>query len=154
MGESNNPSIPIHNVNFSSSQVTISKEDLGKMKIFGIGQIDNKWIVTRLRQYIILIDRHAADERVRVERLTSFLCGLEGPIAYRIKSTKLNNPHQLYVEYGDLQILDANARWIRDWGFGYKIVAANRNGDGNKAKVKVFQVPMIYGTAIVVDELR
>ena len=143
-------SIPIHNVNFSSSNIRISKEDLGKLQLFGTGQIDKKWIVTRLREYIILIDQHAADERIRVERLTEFLMGPNGPNAYRIKSTKLKNPYELFVEYEQLEILEANSKWIRDWGFGYKIM----KNDETRAKIRVFQTPLIFGTAVSVDELR
>ena len=53
------------------SSNTISKDLLTGIEV--IGQVDNKFIACRTAkppQMIIFIDQHAADERIRLERLT------------------------------------------------------------------------------------
>ena len=146
-----NDSIPI--LQIGSCNITISKEDLCKLQLFGIGQVNKKWIITRLREYIILIDQHAADERIRVERFTNFIMGNNGPNSYRIMSTKLRNPYEIYIDNQDLETLQRHQQWIRNWGFQYDVMS-NDNNIGVGTKIKVYKTPIIYGWTISVDELR
>ncbi|KEF51931.1 uncharacterized protein A1O9_11921 [Exophiala aquamarina CBS 119918] len=66
----------------------VSKEDLAQAKV--LGQVDRKFILITLNNLVILIDQHAADERVKLEHLCQELCignpsDLERPLVFEIE---------------------------------------------------------------------
>ena len=132
--------LPIHRLD--RCDVTIAKEDISKLQLIG-DQIDRKWLVTRFKHIILLIDQHAADERVRVERLTTFIMGEEGPNGDRILSVALDEPHCISsIAEEEVDALRRNAEWIGKWG-----VEWNVEGDTG-GSIKVYKRPSIYGTAV------
>ena len=150
--------IPI--LDMGSDDIPISNHDLSNLELFGIGQINKKWIVTRLRQYILIIDQHAADERIKLENCTNFLMDSKnGPNRFRIKQKVCEmNGCQMFIDNVDLLTLNRHSKWIKDWGFHYEIIDDdinnNNNNNNTTSMIKVYKTPEIYGTSVVAGELR
>lgn len=51
----------------SDSPLKLSKSDLKHAQV--LGQVDKKYIVIKLNESLIMIDQHAADERVKLEQM-------------------------------------------------------------------------------------
>lgn len=81
----------------------IQKQDLQKMQI--IGQVDRKFIACRCNSLIYVIDQHAADERIRLER---YLSRLEENPSSIYTYVYLENPELLSLTYEEYQLIQ---RW-------------------------------------------
>jgi DNA mismatch repair ATPase MutL len=59
------------NVEGMSTQIKLSKSDLQTAK--ALGQLDRKYIMIKIENKLVMIDQHAADERVKLELMTARL---------------------------------------------------------------------------------
>ena len=181
--------IPIQRSFNDGEDVKIRKKDLSKLRLFGIGQLNNEFIISRLNNYIILIDQHAIDERQRLERLESFVLDSFGnPQSHRFEKLRLTPPITVYLNDREFQTLEKCQDWIKKWGFEWNILdnknesneSNEKETNSNKEKqndcdmdsilkqseqlrglrgtaptaIRILQIPLIYGSTIVADELR
>ena len=124
----------------SSFATKISKESLSSAKV--IAQVDKKFILVRMdsssatndgvhpyskvEQLIVLIDQHAADERIRVEELLAQFCTAPGPEIRSIRSslnqtsavdtTLLQKPITFHIQAQEHRLFTTHCAYFAAWG--------------------------------------
>ncbi|MCJ1379457.1 DNA mismatch repair protein [Xylographa soralifera] len=130
----------------------VAKHDLRNAEI--IAQVDNKFILIKValgssarigeeklsdgKSMLVLVDQHAADERIRVEALLADLCVKATPTSTTlvstlgfhsgIETTKLPKPITFPIKTRELVLLEKNAAHFAKWGIIYNL---NRSSLGN-----------------------
>lgn len=110
----------------------ISKGALREAKV--ISQVDKKFILVKLRtaerddEMLVLIDQHAADERIRIESLMEELCTPPSntmPPESGIPTTLLGKPLNFEVSLRDVQLLQKHRQHFANWGILYQLPQHN-----------------------------
>ncbi|KIY69716.1 hypothetical protein CYLTODRAFT_348898 [Cylindrobasidium torrendii FP15055 ss-10] len=151
------------------------KEDLQRVQV--VNQVDRKFIACLIRETaplasgqeimeqtgLILIDQHAADERIRVEHFLQPLCQafLEGSVA-ELRILKPERPVLLTsFEAEVLSRDDTLQRYLQRWGFGLgklEEVAAmsqSKSGESSYTQMWIEHVPEVIADKVLVgEELR
>ncbi|KAI8141470.1 histidine kinase-like ATPase [Fennellomyces sp. T-0311] len=97
------PSIATH------EPIRLAKEDLKAAAV--LGQVDNKFILIKLQnQQLLLVDQHAADERVQLERM---LWSLKD----RAEETQLDPSIAIDLSQTDRQLVQKYSSQLARWGF-------------------------------------
>lgn len=104
---------------------SISKEDFQTARV--LQQMEKKFIATVAESILVVIDQHAADERVRLEQFRKEV--LEEK---RHLSTLLDYPQELSISMGDQQLLHTYQSQIEDWGWRFKVFSGGKNYDGRR----------------------
>ena len=148
----------------SSGSSRLSREGLQDAKV--IAQVDKKFILVKMQDstwvgdaragLLVLIDQHAADERVQVESLLSQLCSpLRGEEGYRSKlghqaqvvSVVLDKPTQVAISPQERTHFTTHAARFAAWGILYDIVQTTvsapipRTADKDKYVLSVTALP-------------
>ncbi|KAF3915687.1 hypothetical protein AA313_de0206933 [Arthrobotrys entomopaga] len=121
----------------------ISKEALRRAEV--MGQIDNKYILLVLNSptLVVMVDQHAADERVRLERLWQ---------TYDCSPKPLPKPVGYFVRAEERQILELYRHEIREWGFEFKL-ATILSVDTGLYTVRIFAVQELVADRYLSDPL-
>lgn len=110
----------------------ISKGALSEAEV--VSQVDKKFILIKLRtsrkddQMLVLIDQHAADERIRIESLMEDFCTPPSspvPTESSILTTALAKPLNFKVSLRDVQLLQKYRQHFANWGILYQIPQHN-----------------------------
>lgn len=140
--------IPIVKTGISDGLHKIDRVDLKQVQV--VGQVDGKFIAcVSPNGTLILVDQHAADERIRVER---FLKELDDGAIVEIDPPKpvLLTSHELRK----LALDDTRAAFLR-WGIRFLDVQPVETLQGGYQQVLVDQVPaVVYEKIMMNDELR
>ncbi|KAK9838953.1 hypothetical protein WJX74_006647 [Apatococcus lobatus] len=102
----------------------ISREDLQQARI--VGQAANSFIAVACPEgRLVLVDQHAAHERVRLERLAAQVCpGGQAGCAPHVTSHMLDRPHVLHLGPQEAHIMEAHSERIRSWGWAWDVLTA------------------------------
>ncbi len=133
-------------VAFESEDIKISKKDLKEMKLFSKKQVDKSWIIARVKYYLILVDQHAVDERIKLEEFTSFLVGANGPNTYRIRNSIIQPPVNIRLEPLEYEKLKSELEFFESWGVECK--------NGRNGVISVVKVSKLYGVSISPEEIK
>ncbi|KAI9054024.1 hypothetical protein LZ554_001197 [Drepanopeziza brunnea f. sp. 'monogermtubi'] len=107
----------------------VSKEALKHAEV--VSQVDMKFILVKLRSFpsrdnnmLVLVDQHAADERIRVETLMEELCTPESSdsgvsAGSSILSSCLDKPLHFEISPKEIQLLIAHRSHFANWGILY-----------------------------------
>ncbi|KUJ06570.1 uncharacterized protein LY89DRAFT_743715 [Mollisia scopiformis] len=127
----------------------ISKSALRNAEV--VSQVDRKFILVKVRALfaqscddknsdgiLILIDQHAADERIRIESLMEQLCtpskddcvAPESPVV----TTLLNKPLVFEISMREVQVLNSKISYFAYWGIRYEVALNLRGSDTIDAK--------------------
>jgi DNA mismatch repair protein MLH3 len=123
----------------------ITKADLARARV--IGQVDTKYILCRLpdSDALFLIDQHAADERVRVERFLSLLCA--SVAAGTVAMVELASLHLVLVTRAEHRLLleddGARLRVFEKWGLKIEMLGDDESAPGDYLQVGVSHVPEV-----------
>ncbi len=142
----------------------ISKEALRKADI--ISQVDSKFILIKisascassddagagaLKDMLVIVDQHAADERCRVEELLEELC--KAPVIDEntahlassqsgVLTTSLVNTVSFIMPRREIQLLQMHAQHFADWGIIYEVPHAKQTTDAHhEGRVVVRSLP-------------
>ncbi|TVY28348.1 DNA mismatch repair protein [Lachnellula hyalina] len=137
----------------SSAGITdrISKDALRNAEV--ISQVDKKFILVKLHSsthlgetakngMLVIVDQHAADERIRIEALMEELCTppMEGnpplPIESRILTTYLDKPLAFEISAKEVALLDTHRRHFADWGILYDLPAAPQPDRAQRLQIR------------------
>ncbi|TVY45541.1 DNA mismatch repair protein [Lachnellula subtilissima] len=137
----------------SSAGITgrISKDALRNGEV--ISQVDKKFILVKLHSstrlgetaengMLVIVDQHAADERIRIEALMEELCTppMEGkpplPIESRILTTHLDKPLAFDVSTKEVMLLDTHRKHFADWGILYDLPAASQPDQAQRIQIR------------------
>lgn len=136
----------------SAFSARIPKAGLKKARV--ISQLDKKFILLLMdasphsqsesktiadeQQVLVLVDQHAADERVRVESLLTELCAEPSPETLRmtwpldqkpaVAIDLLSKPLKFPVKSCEYRLLTAHAQHFADWGILYDLSSACHAG--------------------------
>ena len=152
-----------------SQLMQFSKPDL--QKAFVLGQVDRKFIacfipktaiesITEPTGTLVLIDQHAADERIRVERFIQTLCGtsVSGPPTRTLQPPKsiLLTHHEAQALRGSQDFVSAFSRW--GFHFSEPNEEDSRALDDIQAKsyvqVEVQSVPDVVADKVCASAMR
>lgn len=132
-----------------------SKEGLGNARV--IGQVDCKFVACSLSSdstdegepVLVLIDQHAADERVRVERFLMELCN--GAVQGGAESAALDAKKGVVLTRDEATLLqqDEVLQELRRWGLHVESVAIMETLTAKWVQVDVLAVP-----ALLRDKVR
>ena len=115
----------------AGANVQITKHALRKAKI--ISQVDKKFILVKLKcvdgigpaaDILVIIDQHAADERIRIESLLSELCTTSNcaiSSESSIFTVGLEKPLGFEISINEAQLLETHKRRFTDWGIIYDL---------------------------------
>lgn len=99
----------------------VTKEGLSRAKI--LGQVDQKFILLTIEGLIILIDQHAADERVKLEQLCRELCNGDPTI--------LAQPLVFEIEEDEAPLFRSWQAYFRLWHIIYALEEDQTNDFGH-----------------------
>ncbi|KAG9294305.1 hypothetical protein G9A89_021664 [Geosiphon pyriformis] len=140
--------------NMDFEKYHFKKQDLQHAEV--IGQVDNKFIACQItcsltkghkpalkqktQKIIVLIDQHAADERVRVESLLKELCqlsshkqsagqtGVMTQLARSVVDTnQIKKPYEITLTFNEIQAARRFEHHFNRWGIFYNQNEQNRN---------------------------
>ncbi|KAI4210708.1 MAG: hypothetical protein LQ351_006484 [Letrouitia transgressa] len=130
----------------SSFSAKLSKHSLESARI--LAQIDRKFILALVRklpndsesdtstsdhQILVLIDQHAADERIRVEFLLAGLCNVPGPSTNArpsldqvsgIETIVLPEPINFHIQSREIELFKSHASHFERWGILFDLSSA------------------------------
>ncbi|ETO10990.1 MutL DNA mismatch repair protein, partial [Reticulomyxa filosa] len=133
--------------------IELTKNDLNEMELFGVGQIDRRWIITKLRNFMVLIDQHAADERITLENMTKFVVDEKnGPHKFRIRQQALIPCVSLFLSAEEFSKCTEIEEILKAWGFDFAVVKDWDNS--GPAAIKIHKVPILYGTCMLAEDLK
>ncbi|EPS45461.1 hypothetical protein H072_589 [Dactylellina haptotyla CBS 200.50] len=122
----------------NGSLARISKASLKTARV--ISQVDDKYILLALQspELLVIVDQHAADERVRVERLWR---------EYDRHPKPLKKPVSFTVASDEYNVLLLHLAEMQGWGFKFEIT--NLGGLSGGAKVDILGVPELVADRCV-----
>mgnify|MGYP001575001318 CR=1 FL=1 len=133
---------------------TFSKASLQHAEF--VAQVDRKFILVRLRatpsegdediETLVMVDQHAADERVRVERFLRDVCGRVAR-GEEVESWAFAEPVPVVVSRAEAEELEGREGEFTRWGIGIK--CDGEGAEGDYVQVYVRTVPLV-----VADRLR
>lgn len=110
----------------SSSGISgrISKRDLATAEV--ISQVDKKFILMKLgaEGMLVIVDQHAADERIRIEGLMEELCTplpLNEESESRILTAALEKPIIFDLSTKEIHLLRIHRKHFTNWGIVYQL---------------------------------
>ena len=128
----------------------ISKDALRDAEV--ISQVDKKFILVRLpasdtsgtmnergSSLLVIIDQHAADERIRIESLISDLCTLPHPKNHPesgIATTILEKPIYFDISSKEITLLRTHRQHFANWGIVYTTPEPATRGKGKVANAE------------------
>ena len=112
-----------------------------------LGQVDKKFVVSLSGSTLLLFDQHAADERIRLERLTFSTVGKlkEGDEDCSFKCAPTICFHATLEE---LSVLHAYGDRLRSWGWEIE------ENQTNNSVLIVSRIPCIDGRKLTIPDLR
>jgi len=133
------PSIPV--------QSHVSRDSLKKAQV--ISQVDKKFILARIpsssspssSSILLLIDQHAADERIRLEALTSTYFSSPPSQRTTANADPLPSPIQFEVPRREGKLLLRFQRHLSYWGILYNVDPSATAGADPQAKITVLSLP-------------
>ncbi|KAF7302005.1 Mismatch repair-related protein [Mycena indigotica] len=143
-----------------STSYRFKKSDLQNARV--IEQIDRKFVACLIDDTLVLIDQHAADERIRVERFLKELClGYLANAAHKehggIKTRKLDPPLPVLVTCHEASHLAKQQVGIElsHWGFGFVDTGDKPVESSGYTQVFVDSLPEVVADKLLMDsELR
>lgn len=134
-----------------TTEVAFSTESLTNATI--LGQVDTKFIACLLdsptkSRTLVLIDQHAADERVAVEEIIQELC--EGFMKDSIRQTEVSGPIIILTRLEALKLDSSDALSIfARWGISLEL---DKIGDGDYIQIPVKAVPTLLASRLARKE--
>lgn len=149
-------------VNSSSDRLATLNSDTGTSSVDGrltksglanselIAQVHNQFLLLKvdvpskdtcgLQRLLVLVDQHAADERIRIEQLFDELCGSSS--SQPVATTFLQTPIKFKVSAQEAQLFSSRSDYFTSWGCHYSII--HRNGSQHPV-VEITALPtLIY----------
>lgn len=159
-GPSERRVVAIGNRNLSKQDhkmsITLTNEDLAAAEV--LGQVDCKFVACitakkpELDSVLVLIDQHAMDERIRVEKLLAeFFSGAaersrtKSTSQFEVPVYQLDPPTRVLMTRNEMARLgqDSIRQELSRWGFDYLVLEGPSDGDEGYGQVEVEQVPKI-----------
>ena len=133
--------------------MNLTKDMLPNLRI--IGQLEDSVILAMSGDVIVAIDQHAADERIKLEKLSMHFPNND--IAFLDNKFSKQNLHHVDIEmsidqYTAAQLIDFNTI-ILSWGFLYEIVSSNTQNDEYLKTLHVTRVPVVEGDQLSIQDL-
>jgi DNA mismatch repair protein MLH3 len=147
----------------SSAGITgrISKDALRNAEV--VSQVDKKFILVKLRTsdmktpsrgletaysgMLVIVDQHAADERIRIEGLMEELCTLlpdgssASPAESRVQTTYLEKPLAFDLSHKEIALLGTHKAHFADWGILYDLPSGNVEAGKATQRIQVRYLP-------------
>ncbi|KAI2155164.1 DNA mismatch repair protein [Ophidiomyces ophidiicola] len=123
----------------------LTKARLAKAKV--LAQVDKKFILLRMavlpseagddQQVLVLVDQHAADERINVEQLFIEVC------SQTVDTTSLSQPISFKVSSQEAQLFTSQSDYFASWGCLYSV--SREETQSQYSAVKISALPtLIY----------
>lgn len=108
-----------------------------------IAQIDRKFLLCRtVDDTLVLIDQHAADERVRVERL------LDAMRLDHVKTVQLHTPVLVLLRREEVAAAMRHRRAMARWGVSY---STSSDGRGDHGQIEVTTLPKVVADRLCAE---
>ncbi|MCO5589416.1 hypothetical protein L7F22_043383 [Adiantum nelumboides] len=126
---------------------SITKQGLQRIQV--LQQMDKKFIASVADGTLLVIDQHAADERIRLEQLRKEVLGDGQHLC-----TLLDHPKKLSLNMGDQELLLTYKAQVEEWGWRFKTIVKGKNGkryeqgQHENSNVLVTAVPSILGESL------
>lgn len=125
----------------------VSKENLPQATV--LGQVDKKFILITVKSLLILIDQHAADERVKLEQLCYESC-IEN-------SVNLGQPLVFEIEEDEAPLFQVWQEYFQKWHISYQLVEDCRSkqlGQDQDLKQGVFSIRVDALPKLIAERCR
>ncbi|CAM6018985.1 unnamed protein product [Sphagnum balticum] len=139
----------------SLSPELVTKESLQHLTV--LGQVDSKFIAVVASGVLLLVDQHAADERVRLEEFRAHVLAADKKKASTVLAHKL----EMTLSLAEQQMLHTYREQIEEWGWHFEAASEaealdkHRKGARNAAcKFQVDAVPCILGVDLTAADLE
>ena len=158
----------------TKSSVKLTKSMLSVDRLRIVGQVDAKYVLARSGSLMIIVDQHAADERVKLEEMlrgdgdndgsedtegdSSVDRTNEGHNSSTLVSTirmtgTMPLSDTIEITSSDLYVLVNRPKIFHSWGFLFDLIPEEENTAlRSPTSVKLTQVPVFYGEALNADD--
>eukprot|EP00455_Lapot_gusevi_P002945 TRINITY_DN11218_c0_g1_i3.p1 TRINITY_DN11218_c0_g1~~TRINITY_DN11218_c0_g1_i3.p1 ORF type:complete len:238 (-),score=41.03 TRINITY_DN11218_c0_g1_i3:50-739(-) len=117
----------------------MGRQTLAKFRV--LSQIDHKFILCLASQSLVLVDQHAADERIRLEKLEDVVFGPQRNLRNYDRHV-LQPPERLYVTTHELHLLQRYREALQQWGFGWSVPSTQ--SAATRRYLSLTNVPIIF----------
>ncbi|KAG7390162.1 DNA mismatch repair protein [Phytophthora pseudosyringae] len=132
-----------------------------------IRQVDRKFILVQAATFrgrlVLCIDQHAADERVRLEKLEEEIFGRDGSLR-RVETQEHEPPLALRMNFNEHQVVNNYEVLIRSWGFDFECITSEPENNffrmrrkpesGENARVLLHATPKVEKRVTNADDFR
>ena len=147
--------------------VKLTKGMLSSDRLRIVGQVDAKYVLARSGSLMIIIDQHAADERVKLEEMLRGCSGGDSGFDEAIKDDfSTTRPTSTIRMTGTISLSDIVEITLSDaytlvnrpeiftsWGFLFDLIPVDENAAlRSMISLKLKQVPVFYGEALNADD--
>jgi DNA mismatch repair protein MutL len=129
---------------------TTDYDALPRMRV--LGQFDGTYVVAETPSGLVLIDQHAADERVNYERLRAAFEDGDGTV-----TQTLANPVDVPLTPGEAATFESARAALDELGFRATLMDDDGNGDGTDREsgiVRVEAVPAVFSETVAPERVR
>ncbi|TDH73304.1 hypothetical protein CCR75_007717 [Bremia lactucae] len=150
--------------NFKYQEIKIKKSTVEMLQV--IRQVDRKFILvqadTTRGKLVLCIDQHAADERIRLEKLEDDIFGPDGTFR-RVQIQVHDPPIVLQMYLRERETLQHNKDLVESWGFSYEPVAprpglffniGEKTCPDETITILLYTTPMVEMRAANADDFR
>ena len=147
--------------------VKLTKDMLSSDRLRIVGQVDAKYVLARTGSLMIIIDQHAADERVKLEEMLRGCTGRDSGVDETIKddssTTRTTSTIRMTgtislsdiveITSSDAYTLVNRPEIFTSWGFLFDLIPEDENAAlRSMTSVNLKQVPVFYGEALNADD--
>ncbi|KAI3426507.1 hypothetical protein D9Q98_008872 [Chlorella vulgaris] len=127
---------------------TLMRQHLAAGRV--LQQVDCKFLAVASGSLLLLVDQHAADERVQLQRLRDQLLSSDGQPG-RVQSQVLRAPLLLGLTDAESQLLEAYADRVAAWGWRWQPSSAR--SDCGSPETLLTHAPLLWGIALTTTDL-
>lgn len=112
-----------------------------------IAQVDRKFLLASLDGMLVMVDQHAADERVRVERFLAELVPAEG----QVERWTFAEPVPVVVSREEAIVVEERWEEFDRWGVGFETKSGEEGEMDDYRQVYLTSVPLVVADRLKVE---
>jgi len=138
----------LSNVMVNQETVRLNKSDLAHARV--IAQVDRKFILIRVTDQLVLVDQHAASERVILEHLFTGMFNKKTSCHHnQVVTSCLSEPLQFRLPIAEKELLKSKISHLLVWGVNLEMIGDEERQDIKN--VEDFEIRVSHLPSVIVE---